>query len=131
MIEVTAAFLVHKDKVLIARRKNPPQLTGKWEFPGGKVEADETHQDCLAREMEEEFRIKIEVGDFVADSVHHQADRTFHIQAYHATWVAGQIEPSAHDRYAWAGLDELLGYDLLPADIELAKSLIEKGFYSR
>ena len=128
MIEVTAAFLVHKDKVLIARRKNPPQLAGKWEFPGGKIEEGETPRVCLAREMEEEFRIKIKVGDFVAESVHRQADRAFHIRAYHATWLAGQIVPVAHDRCAWAEPVDLLAYDLLPADIELAKSLIEKGF---
>ncbi len=127
MIEVAAVFLVHEEKVLIARRKAPPHLAGKWEFPGGKVEDGETHRGCLAREIEEEFSIQINVGDFVADSIHRQADRAFHIQAYHATWLAGQIVPVAHDRYAWAETVDLLAYDLLPADIELARSLIEKG----
>lgn len=127
MIEVTAAFLIHKDKVLIARRKNPPQLAGKWEFPGGKLEEGEAPRVCLAREMKEEFGITIKVGDFVADSVHRQTNRAFHIQAYYATWLTGQIELIAHDRCAWVGPADLLAYDLLPADIELARSLIEKG----
>jgi 8-oxo-dGTP diphosphatase len=128
MIEVAAAFLVHRKKVLIARRKTPSALAGKWEFPGGKVEAGETPRVCLAREMDEEFSIKINVGDFVADSIHRQTDRTFHIQAYYATWLAGQIELVTHDCCAWAGPANLLAYNLLPADIELARSLIEKGF---
>ena len=128
MIEVAAAFLIHAEKVLIARRKSPPRLAGKWEFPGGKVEKGETLQVCLAREIEEEFRIKIDVGAFGAASIHRQGEKSFHIQAYYATWLAGQIKPVAHDRCTWAGPDDLLDYDLLPADIELAKSLIESGF---
>ncbi|MCP3951037.1 MAG: (deoxy)nucleoside triphosphate pyrophosphohydrolase [Desulfobacterales bacterium] len=128
MIEVAAAFLVHQEQVLIARRKTPPRLAGKWEFPGGKVEEEETPPECLAREMEEEFGIQIEVGDFMADSAHHDTDHAFHIQAYLAYWISGQIVPSAHDRYAWTGPADLLAFDLLPADVELAKILIQKGF---
>jgi len=120
MIEVVAAFLVHADKVLIARRKDPPQLAGRWEFPGGKVEPGEKPEESLVREMEEEFGIRIAVGAFGADS--------FHIRAYRATWLSGQIVPVAHDRYAWAGPEDLLAYDLLPADVDLAHALIEKYF---
>ena len=131
MIEVAAAFLVHNDSVLIARRKTPPALAGKWEFPGGKIESSESPQACLARELEEEFSIKIDVGEFVADSVHRQEKSTFHIRAYRATWISGQILPVAHDRYVWVGPENLLAYDLLPADIELANDLIKNGFQKR
>ncbi len=131
MIRVAAAFLIHNEKVLIARRKAPPLLAGKWEFPGGKVEKGETPEGCLARELEEEFGITIEVGKFMADSVHRREHRAFHILAYQATWLTGQIIPVAHDSWAWAGSDNLLEYDLLPADIKLAEYLIEKGFRVR
>jgi len=128
MIKVVAAFLVHEEKVLITRRKAPPQLAGKWEFPGGKVEPGETPEESLAREMEEEFGIRIAVGPFSADSCHHQTECSFHIQAYRATWLSGQLVPIAHDRCAWAGPDTLLTYDLLPADVDLAHALIKKDF---
>jgi len=128
MIEVVAAFLVHEDKVLIARRKAPPRLAGRWEFPGGKVEPGEAPEECLAREMMEEFGIAVEVGAFVAAGIHEQADRSFHIRAYRATWLSGQLVPVAHDRCAWARPDTLLNYDLLPADVDLARALIEKDF---
>ena len=131
MIKVAAAFLIHENKVLIARRKAPPLLAGKWEFPGGKVEAGETPQACLARELEEEFGIKIKVGEFVADSVHRREKSVFHIMAYQASWLAGNIVPLAHDNWTWAGPDTLLEFDLLPADIELARRLIEKGIGER
>jgi 8-oxo-dGTP diphosphatase len=131
MIKVAAAFLIHDEKVLIARRKTPPRLAGKWEFPGGKLEAGETPETCLAREIEEEFSIRIRVGAFVAASVHRQADRVFHVLGYQATWLAGQLVPAAHDRCAWARPENLLGYDLLPADIDLARQFIEKGVCPR
>ena len=128
MIEVAAAFLVHRHKVFIARRAPFQPLAGKWEFPGGKVEAGETIPACLARELAEEFGIQVVVGPFVADSIHRREVGTFHIRAYRTTWLAGDIVPVDHDRVAWAGPDELLAYDLLPADIELAERLIETGF---
>lgn len=130
LIDVVAAFLVQKDKVLIARRKAPPPLAGKWEFPGGKIEPGETPEESLAREMEEEFGIRIAVGPFSADSFHHQAGRSFHIRAYRATWLSGQLIPVAHDRCVWARPDTLLTYDLLPADIDLAQALIKKDFFT-
>jgi hypothetical protein len=71
MIKVTAAILVKDRKVLIAKRKSTDKLPDKWEFPGGKIEPDETPQDCLAREMEEEFGITVSVGEFLGESVYH------------------------------------------------------------
>ena len=128
LIKVAAAFLVHNHKVFIARRAASRPLAGKWEFPGGKVEAGETIPACLARELAEEFGIEVDVGTYVADSLHRRDDGTFHIVAHQATWLGGDIIPVEHDRIAWAGPEELLSYDLLPADIELARNLIEKGF---
>jgi 8-oxo-dGTP diphosphatase len=52
MIEVTAAILNNKGRLLIAQRKRTGRLPNKWEFPGGKIESGETPEDCLKREME-------------------------------------------------------------------------------
>jgi 8-oxo-dGTP diphosphatase len=127
MIKVAAAFLIHDKKVFIARRAPSRPLAGKWEFPGGKVETDESVQVCLARELAEEFGIKVAVGAFVAQALHQRDNETFHILAHRAAWLAGDFVPVDHDRWAWAGPDDLLEYELLPADVELARSLIEKG----
>ena len=57
----TAAIILHKKKVLIAQRKKDSWLeANKWEFPGGKVEQNETYEDCLIREIKEELGITIE-----------------------------------------------------------------------
>jgi len=128
MIKVAAAFLIHDEKVFIARRAPSHPLAGKWEFPGGKVEAGESVRACLARELAEEFGIKVAVGAFAAEAIHRREKKTFHILVHRTFWLAGDIVPVDHDRWAWAGPDELLEYDLLPADVELARHLLVNGF---
>ncbi|WP_246303060.1 NUDIX domain-containing protein [Paenibacillus plantarum] len=57
MKKVTAALLMKENKILIEQRKSTDKLAGKWEFPGGKQEDGETLEECLRREMNEEFGI--------------------------------------------------------------------------
>jgi 8-oxo-dGTP diphosphatase len=68
-VKVTAAILINDDKLLIAQRKSKDKLHDKWEFPSGKVDSDETPEECLKREMKEEFGIDVSVGEFLGESV--------------------------------------------------------------
>ena len=67
MIEIAMAILVHNSKIFVAQRNITKNQGGLWEFPGGKLEAGETLQECLAREFLEEFGKEISVGDKFAD----------------------------------------------------------------
>jgi 8-oxo-dGTP diphosphatase len=69
MIDVTAAILYRDGKIFIAKRSSTSSLPSKWEFPGGKVDVGETLEECLTRELYEEFGIIVTIGDFVAESV--------------------------------------------------------------
>ncbi len=62
---VTAAVIERNNKILIARRKKDSHLGLKWEFPGGTIEKDETAEECLERELHEEFGIRVIVQGFV------------------------------------------------------------------
>ena len=66
---VTAAVLRNISGALLIVRRGPEEsLSGYWEFPGGKVELDETEHGCLKRELKEELAIDVEVGQFIAEN---------------------------------------------------------------
>ncbi len=124
-IKVTAGIITDSDKVLITRRAPKEKFAGGWEFPGGKIEVNETPQECLAREFNEELNITVSVGKFCAEVNHDYGNMNINLIAYYCTIVEGQIEISVHDKYKWIKINDLLKYDLLPADVPIAKKVME------
>ena len=123
MIEVTAAIIQDKGIILIARRPLGDKLAGKWEFPGGKIEAEETPKECLKREIKEELNIEISVGDFFAESIYEYPNRTIQLKAYWCTWLSGEIELDSHDAIEWVEIASLGDYDFAPADLPFVDKL--------
>jgi 8-oxo-dGTP diphosphatase len=66
--KVTAAVIFKNGKVLVAQRSPESSLPNKWEFPGGKMEENETPEDCLKREIQEELNIDIKVKEYLCSS---------------------------------------------------------------
>ena len=66
VVTIVAGAVVRNHRVLSAQRDSPPSMAGKWEFPGGKVEADESPRAALVRELAEELGIQVEVGPEIA-----------------------------------------------------------------
>lgn len=123
MKQVTAAILFQRNKLLISRRHKEDILAGKWEFPGGKVESGETPEECLAREINEEFNIEISVGEFFTSSTYKYTHGEFELLAYFVTWLTGELSPTVHDEIAWVDIKDLHNYDFLPADIPIVDKL--------
>jgi mutator protein MutT len=117
MIRVTAAILVKDGKVVIAKRKPEDTLAGKWEFPGGKIEIDETPEQCLKREMKEEFDIDVFVGEYLGSSTHHYDHMSIELMAYRAYWEGGEIHLKDHDDVKWISLEQLSEFDFSSADL--------------
>jgi ADP-ribose pyrophosphatase len=86
MKEVTAAIILKDNKVLIAQRAAGENLAGNWEFPGGKIEPGETLQECLKREIDEEFEVDIEVLDFFGESTYSYHNGTIILIAFWCRW---------------------------------------------
>ncbi|HWQ89592.1 MAG TPA: (deoxy)nucleoside triphosphate pyrophosphohydrolase [Desulfitobacteriaceae bacterium] len=123
MREVTASIILREGRVLIAQRPPADKLAGKWEFPGGKIEAGETPQECLKREIQEEFDVEIEVLDFFAESVYVYENGAIKLLAFWCRWLAGDFTLKVHSRIVWAAYEELELYDYAPADIPLVEKL--------
>lgn len=123
MKDVTAAIIIEKGKVLVARRAPGQSYAGRWEFPGGKVEPGETPEQCLKRELMEEFGVEIRINDFVAESIYEYPTDSIRLLAYLVKILDGDIRLSVHDDYHWVNPKSLLDYELLPADIPIAIKL--------
>jgi mutator protein MutT len=123
IVKVTAAIIENRGRILIDQRNSKYHLTGKWEFPGGKVESGETPQECLARELKEEFDIEVSVRDFLGSNIQHYDHISVELMAYRTFWDGGQINSNGHKKYKWVNVDELEHYDFAPADRPFAEKL--------
>jgi 8-oxo-dGTP diphosphatase len=119
MIRVTAAIIEKGDKILIARRKEGKLLAGYWEFPGGKIEAGESPEACLQRELFEEFAIQSEVKEFIADSIYQYPMFTIQLLGYRVIHLNGDFKLTDHDRLEWVTLNEIDNFQLAPADLPI------------
>lgn len=125
-VEVAAAVIERDGKILITRRGPGGDMAGKWEFPGGKLEPGETAAECLRREIWEELRLRIEVGEFIAKSIFRQPGREIVLLAYWARWLSGEPVLTVHDEFQWITLPELANFDFAPADIPVVAALLRK-----
>lgn len=126
MIKVVAALIEKDNKVLIARRSTgDPNVLEKWEFPGGKVEQNEDELHAIEREIREEFELEIKAKKFLINNVCEYPSKTVDLRLYSCDYVNGEFKLHEHSEIAWVNKEELLTYDLAPADIPLAKYIKE------
>ncbi len=123
MTIVTCTIIEKEGRILIARRAADQKLAGKWEFPGGKVEDGESPEECLKRELEEEFGIQAEVGEFICSNKHHYDHISIELMAFRVKYISGEFTLTDHDTIEWVAPEELLNYDLAEADIPIAEML--------
>lgn len=120
---VTASILKKENRYLVTRRAPGEKLAGYWEFPGGKVEGDESFEECLAREIKEELSLDIDVGNLFHEVVHQYDGGGIILKAFHSEWISGALSLSVHDDYKWLEAGEILKLKLAPADIPIAEKL--------
>ncbi|AGZ46053.1 putative NUDIX hydrolase [Actinoplanes friuliensis DSM 7358] len=116
-------MIVTDGRVLACERSSPPEVAGRWEFPGGKVEPGETDAQALARECAEELGVRVEVGDRVGPDVPLAHGRAV-LRVFVVTLLNGD-EPRAleHASMRWLTAGELDTVPWLPADKPIVAEL--------
>ena len=124
MLQVVAGIIAKGDQILLARRAAHKLLPGKWEFPGGKIEGEESPEAALEREILEEFGVIIKAGEYFTTSRHDYGDFQIELLAYFAAYDHGEFALTDHDRIAWVQKEELQNYDLAAADLPIVEVLM-------
>ena len=126
-LTVTAAIIKNNDgKILICQRADNASMGGMWEFPGGKLENDETLEDCIIRECKEELSIEISIKSIFAQTDYQYPDKLIHFTFFNAFITHGSIEMNVHQNIKWADLSEIKNYRFCPADIDILDMLIKE-----
>ncbi|MCT9003890.1 (deoxy)nucleoside triphosphate pyrophosphohydrolase [Streptomyces sp. NPDC054766] len=124
-IVVVAGALVRGGRLLAARRSAPPDLAGRWELPGGKVENGETPERALVRELREELGVDMEVLERVPGEWPLKPGYVLVVWA--ARLLPGSAEPRAlqdHDELRWLSPDEIWDVDWLDQDVPAVKGAL-------
>ena len=122
-IIVTAAVLRQGETVLITRRPPQSKHGGLWEFPGGKLDPNETPQEGLRRELREELGIDSEIGDIFEVVYFRYPQVPVLILAYECRHLAGAIRNIEVSEHRWVPVADLHRYDILPADAPIIAHL--------
>ena len=121
-IEVVAAIIRKGDKIFATQRGNG-EWKDWWEFPGGKMEAGETPEEALKREIREELSTEISVDEFLytVDYDYPQFHLTMH--CYLCSLMTDSLHLNEHEAAKWLGRDELDSVKWLPADVMVVQTI--------
>jgi 8-oxo-dGTP diphosphatase len=123
-IEVVAA-IIQREGAYFATQRGYGEFEGMWEFPGGKIEPEETAESALKREIQEELGVDIAIDRYLCTTEYDYP--TFHLtmHCYLCSIVSGVIELREHRSARWLTAKSLDSVDWLPADREVIKILAE------
>ena len=128
MIAVVAALIVRDGKLMIAQRPAGKHMAGKWEFPGGKIEKDETPERALERELCEELGVKTETGRIYYAIHHSYPEKDVLLLFYRSRLIEGEPRPIEEADIRWIEEAQIRDFDWAEADAPLIDLIEKDGF---
>jgi 8-oxo-dGTP diphosphatase len=127
VIVAAAAFVRSDGRLLLAQRPLGKSMAGLWEFPGGKVEAGESPQQALVRELQEELGVSVAEGDMQAFSFASHGYEDFHLlmPVFMIRRWQGEFEAREGQQLAWVSAGEIRSYPAPEADLPLIEQFID------
>lgn len=124
-IKVTCAIILFGSKTLVVQRGAAMSMPLKWEFPGGKLEAGETEEACIKREIREELNIEIELLARLTPALHHYPDFSVELLPFLARHKAGDLKLLEHKQYLLLDINELSALDWAEADVPIVEEYLK------
>ncbi|HSC88966.1 MAG TPA: (deoxy)nucleoside triphosphate pyrophosphohydrolase [Polyangiaceae bacterium] len=118
-LSVVGAAILRGDRCLVGQRPRGGSFGERWEFPGGKVEADETPEQALVREIGEELGLDIVVGDFAGRGQVHAGGRDIVLDVYFAEIREGEPEAREHLALRWIEHHDIESLSWADADLPI------------
>lgn len=126
---VSAGIIYRDARVLIGQRRAEDRHPLKWEFPGGKVEAGETPQEALVRELQEELSIEAEIGGELARYEHDYPNGSrVHLLFFVVPAFEGEPRGKIYEQIQWVDLSALPNFDFLDGDFDFVRRLARGDF---
>lgn len=124
ILKVTCAIINFRDLILVVQRSENMSLPFKWEFPGGKLELNESEEDCIKREIKEELDIEINLLKRLTPSLFNYPSVSIELIPFLANYLEGEITLKEHKRYLLLTKQELSNLDWAEADLPILKELL-------
>jgi len=125
-IQVSCLLLFHQGKILATQRGAAMDLAGYWEFPGGKIEADESPEDSLVREINEELSIDIRICGALTPVLYAYPTKLIQLIPFLGTWQGGSLKLTEHAQSQWLGKEDLLSLNWASADLAIVQEVKAK-----
>ena len=115
-VDVVAAIIKSEDYYLLAKRNKDKYMGLKWEFPGGKVEQNETFKEALSREILEELNVNIQILKKVAEERYQDEEINITLHYYMCSLIDNDIVLSEHEAIEWVKKQDFINYEFVPGD---------------
>jgi 8-oxo-dGTP diphosphatase len=123
VVKVICAVIQMNDGILVVQRSASMRLPLKWEFPGGKLEKNETEEMCIKREIIEELNLEINVIKRLTPSHFQYSEASVELIPYLADYVSGEPLLKEHKCYLILNIGEFCNLDWAEADLPIVKEL--------
>ena len=126
VIPVSSGLIIQNNKVLIGLRSQSDSGGGLWEFPGGKIEIDESSEDAVIRELNEELDIFVDEPKKIMQYLHRFKNLIYDISFFEVISFKGSIKKIVHDELEWVDLDSIKNYNFISGDLLIIERLMNK-----
>ena len=126
VIPVSSGLIIQNNKVLIGLRSRSDNGGGLWEFPGGKIEIDESSENAVIRELSEELDIIVRKPKKIMQYLHRFKNLIYDISFFEVISFKGSIKKIVHDELEWVDLDSIKNYNFISGDLLIIDRLINE-----